>query len=91
MKPLVQYLQKLINLVDNVPVVIQPARFGNVGYNNWLDAVKCNITQDLCLWQGCDPYLPELISYFLDSLGSYERRDYGTGHELNFFVFLFCL
>ena len=33
----------------------------------------------------------ELAPYLLDAFGSYERIDYGTGHELNFFVFLFCI
>ncbi len=33
----------------------------------------------------------EIIPYFLDAFGSYERIDYGTGHEMNFFVFLYCL
>jgi len=35
--------------------------------------------------------IPEIKAYFLDSFGSYERIDYGTGHELNFVVFLLCL
>eukprot|EP00827_Trimyema_finlayi_P006475 TRINITY_DN726_c0_g1_i1.p1 TRINITY_DN726_c0_g1~~TRINITY_DN726_c0_g1_i1.p1 ORF type:complete len:207 (+),score=43.76 TRINITY_DN726_c0_g1_i1:63-683(+) len=33
----------------------------------------------------------ELFVYFIDSFGSYERIDYGTGHELNFTIFLYCL
>lgn len=35
--------------------------------------------------------IPEVKTYLLESFGSYERIDYGTGHELNFVVFLFCL
>jgi len=35
--------------------------------------------------------IPELKVYLTESFGSYERIDYGTGHELNFVVFLLCL
>lgn len=27
----------------------------------------------------------------IDSFGSYERIDYGTGHELNFYIFIYCM
>ena len=37
------------------------------------------------------PAIPELKVYWEESFGHYERLDYGTGHELNFVVFLFCL
>jgi len=33
----------------------------------------------------------ELKKYLMDSFGSYERIDYGTGHEMAFTMFLLCL
>jgi len=33
----------------------------------------------------------ELKMYLNDSFGSNQRIDYGTGHELSFVVFLYCL
>jgi serine/threonine-protein phosphatase 2A activator len=35
--------------------------------------------------------VPELKVYLQESFGSFERIDYGTGHELNFVVFIFCM
>jgi serine/threonine-protein phosphatase 2A activator len=34
---------------------------------------------------------PEIQEYFFDGFGSYERIDYGSGHEMNFFAFIYCL
>jgi serine/threonine-protein phosphatase 2A activator len=33
----------------------------------------------------------EVKGYFLDSFGNRQRIDYGTGHELHFICFLYCL
>ena len=49
--------------------------------------------------QICESLLPEelkgaakeLVSYLEDSFGNATRIDYGTGHETNFFLFLFAL
>ena len=35
--------------------------------------------------------IPEIKVYWEESFGHYERIDYGTGHELNFVAFLFCM
>lgn len=33
----------------------------------------------------------EVKEYLMESFGHNERMDYGTGHELNFLVFLYCM
>lgn len=38
-----------------------------------------------------EKYFVELETYLNDSYGDNSRIDYGTGHELNFMVFLFCV
>lgn len=40
---------------------------------------------------GFEKAIPEIRVYLEESFGSYERLDYGTGHELNFIAFLFCM
>ena len=41
--------------------------------------------------EGCKDAAVELNTYLLDSFGSNVRIDYGTGHELAFLTFLYCL
>ena len=45
----------------------------------------------MCPVEGFEKAIPEIKVYLQESFGQYERLDYGTGHELNFVVFMLCL
>lgn len=60
-------------------------RFGNVAFSEWLFAI-----QDELIPKFKFP-TAELEGYFINSLGSSQRIDYGTGHELHFLIFLMGL
>ena len=69
-------------------------RFGNRAYRTWMDKVIQESDEELKKLTGAEGFeraIPELKVYWEESFGSYERIDYGTGHELNFIAFLFCL
>jgi len=74
-------------------------RFGNKAFRVWLDRVTENAEADLALigaggnpeFKNLDRAIPELKAYLIESFGNYERIDYGTGHELNFFILIYCL
>ena len=69
-------------------------RFGNRAYRTWMDRVIAASDEkllELTTIPGFERALPEIKVYWEESFGSYERIDYGTGHELNFVAFLFCL
>lgn len=99
MQPLYDYIEKLDQWLAEVPPVEQPMRFGNKAFRTWVDKVVAAVDDDLAvILTTANPNfthyrraIPELKGYLVDSFGSYERIDYGTGHELNFFVFLYCL
>lgn len=93
-KPLVAFLDDMSKWVDEVPPIAQPMRFGNKAFKIWMDkvmAVSSERLAELSTAPDFDKCLPEIKFYFEESFGSYERIDYGTGHELNFIVFMFCL
>jgi len=69
-------------------------RFGNKAFRVWLDKVMASVTTDMIAFSalpGFEKSIPELSVYLQESFGSHERLDYGTGHELNFVAFLFCM
>jgi serine/threonine-protein phosphatase 2A activator len=69
-------------------------RFGNKAFRSWLDKLISTARQHLVTFSSLPGYesaIPELEVYLVESFGHYERLDYGTGHELSFFAFLFCL
>jgi hypothetical protein len=92
--PLYQYLEKLIQWVRDTPPIEQPMRFGNKAFRTWLDKVLASSGEEVSKLSNDPDFanaVPEIKVYLEESFGSYERLDYGTGHELNFVVFLFCL
>lgn len=51
----------------------------------------CALLVELQLLSSVGCSYSDVSPYFVNAFGSYERLDYGTGHELNFIAFLFCL
>jgi hypothetical protein len=81
-------------MVDEVPPVDQPMRFGNKAFRTLIEKMNETIENKVKAFsalEGFDRAVPELMLYLQESFGSYERIDYGTGHELNFVVFIFCM
>jgi len=86
-------LNDLSTLIDQVPPVAHPGRFANPAYRTWFDKMVERTEGFLkqVLPEDLHPAIVELAGYFQISFGDRTRCDYGTGHETNFFAFLYCL
>lgn len=91
----VQKILNLINdlskLVDEIPPIQQPMRFGNKSFRTWLDTVTNNSKKyhkNILSENLYQNYIDELFPYFNESFGNHTRIDYGTGHETNFILWL---
>lgn len=93
-------LQRLLDhvdaTIDHNPIIKDAAlsRFGKPEFRGFYDEIKSGSS----LWlsevvpkETTDEHLQELSEYFTESWGNQTRIDYGSGHELNFIAFLFCL
>ncbi|KAF2098202.1 Phosphotyrosyl phosphatase activator [Rhizodiscina lignyota] len=104
LSPTVRNLQSLLSnlasIIDEIPPDPGPRRFGNISFRRWHDkvaerspALLNEYLPSAVLDFPADPSSgvlarDELQRYFLGSLGSPQRLDYGTGHELSFLAFL---
>ncbi|OLN94242.1 Serine/threonine-protein phosphatase 2A activator 2 [Colletotrichum chlorophyti] len=92
----VQTVLRILNEVDLLVEQSPPddqggSRFGNKAFRTFLDLVK----EKTALWQnqlGVDEAASDEVAvYLLHSFGNRARIDYGSGHELNFIMWLLCL
>lgn len=96
-------LSKIESIIDEVPPDPGPRRFGNISFRRWHETVeeRSSSLLDECLpshvlnfktaGESGVSAKDELKAYFLGGLGSAQRIDYGTGHELSFLAFLACI
>ncbi|KKY27668.1 putative phosphotyrosyl phosphatase activator [Phaeomoniella chlamydospora] len=93
-------LQKISNfitfihsLVDKHPALDTGSRFGNPAFRDFYDDVnaECSKRHQDILNMSNPSAIREVSTYLTNSVGSRERLDYGSGHELNFMMWLLCL
>ena len=89
------YFKKLKLDLDETPPVEGKNRFGNIAFKTFYDKANeqnrgfvINLLKHL---NASQEYAFELKAYLDESFGDRSRVDYGTGHELNFMIFLFCV
>ena len=90
----------ILDILDKVEDVVRrsppenqgDSRFGNKGFRDFLDlAAKEHTSWHKQLQVSSDEGISEISTYFLQSFGNRTRIDYGSGHELNFVIWLLCL
>ena len=95
------FIQGLLSILDSVEVLLNDcppvdqkgSRFGNPSFRDFLDGVgaKCEEWHQERLKLKLPTCVSEVSTYLLHSFGNCTRIDYGSGHELNFIIWLLCL
>lgn len=93
LKTILMILDNVQDVVDRSPPEEQgDSRFGNKGFRDFLDlAAKEHTSWHQQLGVASSEAITEISTYFLQSFGNRTRIDYGSGHELNFILWLLCL
>ncbi|KAI9034575.1 Phosphotyrosyl phosphatase activator, partial [Hyaloraphidium curvatum] len=79
-------------MADFAPETGGQSRFGNPSFRGWLGRVRERAPELVrSLGVPAGRLADEAAEYLENSFGNIQRIDYGTGHELHFLLFLYCL
>lgn len=86
-------LERIDGIIDETPPIDQPQRFGNKAFTAFYNKLLKSVTDLLqsALPENFHSSLEEISLYLTESVGNSTRIDYGTGHELSFVMFVYCL
>lgn len=86
-------LSSIEKSIDVNPPEDTGSRFGNPAFRGFHDdlVIYSSSTYPSSLEISDNRAISELRVYLMNSFGSRERLDYGSGHELNFIIWLLCL
>ncbi|MBE3043436.1 serine/threonine-protein phosphatase 2A activator [Candidatus Bathyarchaeota archaeon] len=93
-------VRTILEILDEAAILVEQAppneqggsRFGNKVFRDFLDLAKAKLPEwHRRLGLTSDGAIDECSTYLLHSLGNHARIDYGSGHELNFAMWLLCL
>jgi serine/threonine-protein phosphatase 2A activator len=92
-KRILDILEKVEDSVKRSPPEDQGgSRFGNKGFRDFIDLVAKEAPEwHKILGIHSVEVIGEASTYFIHSFGNRSRIDYGSGHELNFIVWMLCL
>ncbi|KAI1639458.1 serine/threonine-protein phosphatase 2A activator 2 [Biscogniauxia mediterranea] len=93
-------VKSILSILDDAEALVQStppedaegSRFGNKVFRAFLDKVKATSPSwHRKLGISSDDAIAEVETYLNQSFGNRTRIDYGSGHELNFMIWLLCL
>ncbi|KAI5866881.1 Phosphotyrosyl phosphatase activator [Durotheca rogersii] len=93
-------IKSILSILDEAEALVQAtppddaegSRFGNKTFRTFLDKVKtASHAWHQKLGISSQDTISEVETYLNQSFGNRTRIDYGSGHELNFIVWLLCL
>ncbi|KAF2269845.1 Phosphotyrosyl phosphatase activator, partial [Lojkania enalia] len=91
-KTILSILSQAQSILERCPPEDTGSRFGNPVFRTFLDEVGKSLPSWHAQLGLADPsQVDEISTYLHNSFGNKRRIDYGSGHELNFFLWLLCL
>lgn len=90
-KTIISILDDLESILKANPPLDTGSRFGNPAFRSFIDNTKSHLQQWHQKLHVPAEAILEVSTYLEHSFGSPSRIDYGSGHELNFFLWLLCL